>query len=905
MKRILFSCFCISLIMLVLPAIHAQNGGKGDLLEILPVTDKILALHFRDGHIDTYGTWETVDDNVLYLDTLNLDEAERKENYILLGVDDLNYSAGKLPVHIGRKSKGLEYQGGNMNPPFIMQHWIYIELPHALQQGKTYTLQLQNLGGNRNSYSFTYDVYKTRSETVHVNMVGFPVQGPKIAYLSHWMGDFDTPVHRNGGLNLDDKGGTEFRIIEFSSGKTAYKGNIYKRMSKTDRETDNADFPGGNYTNADVWECDFSSFKTPGEYVVAVDGIGCSFPFEIGDNVTREPFYYAMKGLFWQRQGIVKEIEPDSVYPRAHHPDDITWRYDKNWIVDTGYDESGFNKESPQIKGIWGHYYDAGDWDGYTHHNRVPAHLLLLYDLAPGQFYDGEANNRYKLHQNDEWIIESRNGKPDLLDEASWLIEFHRRARHVIMKQGGTGGVPGYVGRDAIPHSNRLPAWEDTREWYLSGENPLATFWYAGLAAYYAINLNQFQKAQVGPGNHPEYSKWLQEAVEAWAWAGSRNLDTAEGRRVKGFAAACLYRATGEEIYQSVFEDYWKWEPNKSHDEVAGVNIWDISAALFALIPSDQKGLNTALQSECRNHIIDRADSRAAEVHSKGFRNGMTRSQFLQLGAFTTARTTTLAVAHRLTGDDDYLSTMQHIVNYVLGGNQLNLTYLSGLGERSDHWIFQPSAYLVSNKNSKVYTPENYPGQTSYFGGTGLSSEYWHKTGTWKWSEYFSRMASWPQAAEPPSTWPGAEQKFQNRYSIQGAEFTIHQQMNHMIFSMGYIKAMNSKNREEYNPAPRPLIKLNLCEGEPFAKSGCWLSVDASENTRLVEYFYEWRKIGESTDVVNNFRLYWKPPQSDGVKVLVTAVAYSDRGRKSLPSAEGDKLIIVSADAECAGEYKK
>jgi endoglucanase len=902
MKQILFSSFFEILILLAVPVIHAQDGGKGDLSEVLPVTDKILALHFRDGHIDTYGTWETVEDNVLYLDTLNLDEAEKKENYILSAVDDPNYISGKIPVYIGRKSKGLEYQGGNITPPFIMQHWIYIELPHALQQGKAYTLQLRNLGGNRNTYSFTYDVNKIRSETVHVNMVGFPVQGPKIAYLSHWMGDFDTPVHESGGLNLDDKKGSQFRIVEYSTGSTAYKGTIAKRMSKTERETDNADFPGGNYTNADVWECDFSEFNTPGEYVVAVDGIGCSFPFEIGNDVTREPFYYAMKGLFWQRQGIVKEIESDSVYPRAHHPDDIVWRFDKNWVVDAGYDESGFNKEAPQIKGVWGHYYDAGDWDGYTHHNRVPAHLLLLYDLAPGQFFDGESDNRYKLHQGDEWINESRNGKPDLLDEAAWLVEYNRRARHAIMKQGGTGGVPGYSGRDAIPHSNRLPAWEDTREWYLSGENPLATFWYAGNAAYYAINLNQFQKAQVGPGRHPEYDEWLKEATEAWEWASAKELDTAEGRRVKGYAAACLYRATGEEKYQKVFREYWEWENNKSHDEVAGVNIWDISAALYSLIPPGHKGLDTALQNDCRKHIIERADNRTAEVHLKAFRNGMTRSQFLQLGAFTTARTTTLAVAHRLTGNDDYLNAMQHIVNYVLGGNQLNLTNLSGLGERSDQWIFQPSAYLVSNKNSKVYTPENYPGQTSYFGGTGLSSEYWHKKGTWKWSEYFSRLASWPQAAEPPSVWPGAEQKFQNRYSIQGAEFTIHQQMNHMIFSMGYIKAMNSKSREEYLPADRPSVKLKLHVGEQFPKSGCWLSVDASDDTRLVEYYFEWRKIGESADKNNNFKIFWEPYPKEGTEVLVTAVAYSDRGRKSIPSSEGEAQIVLSADAECTDE---
>ncbi len=894
----------IALIFVIsLSRTFADAGGGGDLIKVSPVTDKILMLHLKDGHIDTYGTWESVQDNVLYHDPTDLEEVTQMKNYLLTSPDDKNYSSNRNPVNIGRKSKGLEYQGGDIDPPYIWQHWIYIELSHALQQGKTYTLKLRNIGGN-SSVTFTYDVDQLHSETVHVNMVGFPEQGPKFAYLSHWMGEFNTPVHVGGGLNLDDKAGAEFRIIEYNSGETAFSGTIAKRMDKTFKETNSDDFPGGNYTNADVWECDFSAFTKPGEYIVAVDGIGCSFPFEIGNDVTREAFYYAMKGLFWQRQGIVKEIEPDSVYPRAHHPDDIVWLFDKKWIMDTGYDESKFDTASPRIRGVWGHYYDAGDWDGYTHHNRVPAHLLLLYDLAPSKFLDGDVNNRYKLHKDDEWIKEGRNGIPDLLDEASWLVNFHRRARQVIMERGGSGGVPGYVGRDAIPHSNRIPAWEDTRKWYLSGENPLATFWYAGHAAYLAVNLNQWYKANGKSGNHRESADWLAEALEAWKWANSKTIESNEGRRVKGYAAACLYRATGDVKYQKMFEEYWKWEPNKSDGEIAGVNIWDVSAAVIALIPSETPDLNKELQAGCRAHIVDRADERAAEVLANGYRNGMTDNQFLQLGAFSTARTTTLAVAHKLTGNANYLNTIQNIVNYVLGGNQLNMTYLSGLGERSDNWLFQPSAYLVSNKNSMVYTPENYPGQTSYFGGTGLASQYWQNKGTWKWSEYFSRLAAYPQAAEPPSVWPGAEQKFENRYSIQGGEFTIHQQMNHMIFSMGYLKAMNSEASDEFTLDARPEVELNLVDGHLFANSGCWLSANASDNTRRVEYYYDWRFIGESIDKENNFLLFWTPGLNDETKVLITAVAYSNKGRKSVPATDGEKHIMVSSYEECGAEQE-
>ncbi|TVR14638.1 MAG: hypothetical protein EA391_12455, partial [Balneolaceae bacterium] len=310
--------FLIILILACTGTGFAQSNETtgGDLMSISPVTDKILMLHIRDGHIITYGLHERPEDNITFHAPTDLERALETNRYTLYSEDDPNYFNGRQPVHTGRKSKGWEYQTEHQDPPFIMQHWIYLELPETLEQGKNYTLSLDNITGNRDSVSFTFDVNRLRSETVRVNMVGFPEDGQKVAYLSHWMGDFHTETHSNGGLNLDDKAGAECRVLDYESREAVFRTTIKKRMGKNERETASDDFPSGNYTNADVWECDFSAFAIPGEYVVAVDGIGHSFPFEIGNDVTREAFYYAMKGLLWQRQGIAVEVEPDSIRPR-------------------------------------------------------------------------------------------------------------------------------------------------------------------------------------------------------------------------------------------------------------------------------------------------------------------------------------------------------------------------------------------------------------------------------------------------------------------------------------------------------------------------------------------------------------------------------------------------------------
>ena len=126
--------------------------------------------------------------------------------------------------------------------PMVMGHWVYVEFAQALQQGKSYTLRLRGLADNVEEKRFTYDVNRLRSETVHVNMVGFPNNGPKFAYLSQWMGDFNSSVHTQGGLNLKSHRGREFRVVNYNTGSVAYRGKIAPRLAKTVKESESADF---------------------------------------------------------------------------------------------------------------------------------------------------------------------------------------------------------------------------------------------------------------------------------------------------------------------------------------------------------------------------------------------------------------------------------------------------------------------------------------------------------------------------------------------------------------------------------------------------------------------------------------------------------------------------------------
>ncbi len=894
------------LLLLGIFLLNALAATASEIIRVSPISDQILLLYIEDGFIDTYGIGENVPDHKTYHEPTDPQQLYVLENYTITSPDDNNYSNGKSPIHVGRKSKAIHYNDEWSAVPYVMGHWVYIRLPHALQAYKNYQLQLDHIVGGEGRKSFYFDPQQLRSETIHVNMVGFPATGPKYAYLSQWMGDFNAEPHTNGGLHLDQYNGQTFRLVNYNTKQTVYTGNIQLRMRKDVAETSNYDFaPDYNYTKADVWECDFSNFNTAGEYVVVVDGLGCSYPFEIGQDAINEPFVYAMKGLFWQRQGVVKEKTDGTIMPRDHHYNDITWLWDKDYLPGDDHSGEGFNTATAQqVNGIYGYYMDAGDWDGYVHHAKVPMALLMLYELSPETFKDGDVGNRYKLSESDQWIDEGNNGIPDLLDEAVWLINYYKRSKDILKNNyGGTGGVPGYVGRDGVPGIN-ITAWQDTRDWYLSGESAWQTYYYAGLSAYYALCLNKFHQL-TGSGNHPEFENWKNEAINAYSWAKAhpQNTDLSDTKneelRAKGFAAASIYRLTGIAEYQTDLKAYFNWETKKNDGEWSNQNTIDVCQAFMAMIPDGHPNLDQSLKTSCTAEVLRKADDfKVTHNQTNAFRQGIERDQFIQIGGVSTPRLTLVTIAHHLTGEQKYADVIHNSMNYALGGNQMNMVYLSGLGEFSDQWVFNPNGWLTTDINSMVYPARPDIGYTTYFGATNY---WWYISIS---SEYWSRSASYPSAIENPTAWPGTEQKFFNQYSIQGGEFTIHQQNSYMIFNTGYRKALANVVGNGFRVPALPTVDLQLNDQQYISGNKTVLTASASENTRYVRYYADWKMIGESDQKSNNYRVEWSPFLPANTAVKITAVAISDRGQWSKYSTSGEAEVMINSDGDTQAPSK-
>lgn len=769
---------------IVAAAASGWAATASDVVAVQPLTDKMIMLHFRDGYVEHHKRGEPRSQEKVIVKPLDAAAASLAESYSVSSADDPAYRTARKPAGIGRKSKGTAFawfvdqwinnRAVNTRPDHAKEHWLYLELPSRMQSGRTYVVETGGLASNGREWKLTYDVARVRSEAVHVNTLGYVPSAPaKHAYVYHWMGD-------RGGLDVKPLVGKAFHIVDAKTGREAYTGKVAFRMAATQQETYHlTDTPNGNFLGADVAECDFSAFSKPGRYVVAVEGVGCSWPFTIGADVYRPAFHATARALYHNRSGIALK-KPYTLFerPAPHHPK-LTpgfagkLRYTRvrfaEWGSEGG-DAARLMADSPgELDNTWGWYQDAGDWDSYETHLRVPQELLIVYSMAPRNFTDGELN-----------IPESGNGIPDIVDEAAWLPRFCHRLRRELMDKGwGTGGVGLRVAGDAFGSDEGTTAdgkkvgrgsWEDTdRIWMVSGEDPWSTYRYAGVAA----NLARFVKRD------PEGVDWAREARDCYAWAqantrpGDEEKDDRRLRHIRAYAAASLFALTGDKAYEDQLLKDTEWiEPStylSSEQQYYGPAVYVLHG----------KG-DPKLQERLRASLLHTADETLVVTPSKrALRWGGNFSMPMLVGQQTTPLILDGAIGHAVARTHDperarkYRAALYATCDYFLGTNALNQTWITGVGPRFPSEIFHMDAW--------------YNGKGRYHPGL-IPYSPWRKgkdEGQGPWDGDWANPTAYP----PIDRWPGNERWFSNRCSPMASEFTIHQNIGPAAAIYGFLCA--------------------------------------------------------------------------------------------------------------------
>ncbi len=871
----------------------------GDLLGVMPITDRIVAFHLRDGHVVYPQVGEDGSyvsgrkSRAFYEKVIQPQALERLDAYRVESPDDPAFAAGLAPLRVGYKGKGDGYMGPDRDPPYLREYLVYAELPHPLKPGCSYHFDLRHLAGNAGTAAFVFDVAALRSPTIQVSQVGFTPDAPKFAFLSQWMGTFASSEHPLGALNLSSHASAKWRLVDVATGDLALQGQGLRLQQPKDR----LDGPRqlGNWSGADVYEVDFTALQRPGRYVLVVDGIGRSFPFRVSVDAYRPVYQAASRALFFQRTGIERDVPEFSTHmPRGQHPDDLPFKINLNYNSYTNpkqkTDPPGFDRP---VRGIWGWYADAADWDHYVGHYKVPMAMLLLFNLKPDNFQDGDVGNRYRLAPNTPWIEEAGNGLPDLLDEARWLIDFARRTRRALMDQGlGTGGLPGYVGIEAGHGAG--PSWTDPRMQAVGNEMPNGTYGYAACAAYLAYTLDHLAQRSGQPA-HPESQEWLKEAHESFRWAEetTRPRD-AQTPVYRALAAAALYAATGEQRWEGIYREAWQTIESARWQNHPGIGStwrspseWMLAGGLYLEAAGRHKDHDPDFYRQLNESWIARTDRMTNSYASRGYRfGGIDPEQGWTRGMIGQPRTLMQAVAYHVTGERKYIDEMHAALAYMLGGNQDGRSRISGLGHRHEDSVFHIDSWYLLSFNHPAYDDPILPGYCA----PGLRDAGFDLPAHSSASEDWARTSAVPGIG----SWPLGEQRMYSRWSVAASEFTITENLVWWVFAAGYLIDPGGQ-RVAYQT---PQVTLEVPEGGLVAGRSTRLHVKTGVDTYRVRYFADWRLIGDSFDRASGFTLPFDPaayrlPQ--GSEVRITAVAQDWDGRLSVPSDAGEKMLRIAS----------
>lgn len=591
--------------------------------------------------------------------------ADRPESYRIHSADDARFAEPRQPTAVYRKSKPSDLAMiGAMKFDYSTENVVYLRFSKALETSRHYELSFP--GSAVSEVSLVPDPVRTRSEAVHVSQVGFRPDDPvKIAFLSCWMGN-------GGGLTYEV--GLPFSVVDNASAAVVFRGRTI--LSKAAAEK-NEDAYHKNYNGTDVDAMDFSALTKPGRYRVCVEGLGCSYPFEIGPDVWRQAFTVSARGFYHQRSGIALGTPYSSFHRRRpFHPDDGVKVYaSRTPLIDTG---NGLNQKDSNfgnlVKGktdeivpdAWGGYMDAGDWDRRIHHLKASRLLLDLAALFPDYFATLSLN-----------IPESGNGLPDIVNEALFNIDCYRRL------QTPDGGVRG--GIESSEHPRRGEAsFQESLTVMAYAPDAFSSYIYAGAAARAAhwLASRDPKKAAVYRESAERAIKWAEKdlAREEKEFLMSKNPAVRDARN---YAAAELFRLGGDARWNDLFLATTEF----SKPDAAVPYHWDSldqSDAAWVYVRTDRPGMDETVKKNCRAILIREAEERVASVDRTAFHWAKHAYRPVVMGALSSPEDAVSVVrAHVLTADPKYLRALVLACQTGAGANPVNMCYTTGLGQKS------------------------------------------------------------------------------------------------------------------------------------------------------------------------------------------------------------------------------
>lgn len=415
---------------------------------------------------------------------------------------------------------------------------------------------------------------------------------------------------------------------------------------------------------------DFTDLKAPGEYRLQVDGLKASVRFRIDSNIYQQLNAASIKSYYLNRNGIELLPEFAGEYARPlGHPD-------THVLVHA----SAASEERPEgtvISSPKG-WYDAGDYNKYIVNSGISTYTLLsAYEHFP-QHYRQQSLN----------IPESTNNVPDLLDEVYWNL-----AWMLTMQDPADGGV--YHKLTNKRFDGVIMPHEAVEPRYVVQKGTTAALNFAAVMATASRIFAGYD--QQFPGLSRDM---LIAAEKAWRWAvANPNVAYEQPDDIKtgaygdkqfadefAWAAAELYIATRNDNYYRTFV---------MSNPAIGVSSWsDVSGLPWISLAHHVDNLTPAADKNLiRQKVLAEARSLWSRSSESAYRLPMQNEDFKWgSNSFALNQAVMLLQGYRLSNEAAYLDVAQSLLDYTLGKNPLNVSYVTGFGERSPmHIHHRPS----------------------------------------------------------------------------------------------------------------------------------------------------------------------------------------------------------------------
>jgi endoglucanase len=634
--------------------------------------------------------------------------------------DDARYATAQAASGVAVKTRAAALTTDTWPYGSVVEHEVVLELPFALQDGASYRVSAGAL-----ARTFTFSPSTQWTPALKINQVGYlSTAASRHAALGYWLGDGLTPMTLSA---------TRFHVVDARTGATVHTGDATLRLAFDGPE----DAYGTNYSRANVYDLDLTPVAAPGAYYVVWDGVGRSPTFRVGGDVYDVPFVTVFRALLHQRCG----AELPRTLTRWSHPACHTKPVHDTTLDYQTAGEDAYTALPPAATGATfdatGGYHDAGDYDKNYSHLLVVDDLVDLYELAPARFA-----------RDDLGLPESGNGRPDLLDEASWALSFWAKLQET------SGAVHAAVGTTGPPAWTLMPQDDTASEWYAYAVDAVTTYWFAGAAAKLSRALKPLDPTLA--------ATWLERARRAWTWAEA-NPGSAPKRGHDAYAAAELFKTTGEVSFESAFA---------SHVGTLSLTDYDPDDAipsLWAYVTTPSADATRKAQALAA--LKSRAASWVSWAKKTGYRVVKNPYAPVGYGSYTTPRDAGfLFRVHALTQDPELLEWGTFACDSSLGANADGLSWTTGLG----HFAVKRPLQIPSIADG-LDAPV--PGLTVY----GPSST------TSAGGIQGSVLAAYSPGA---ARWPAAELYADVSYSPVLDEFTVHDSIAPTAFAFGYLATL-------------------------------------------------------------------------------------------------------------------